>query len=297
MKSKHLGFFALLGTSLIYGSFGVIVRVLTPYFTPYQMTFARSIIVFSILALLLYLKKVSVLKIPKRLFFPLFVHSVTFAITIFLFTYAVVLTSLSKAVFSFYSTTLLTSLLVGIIFFKEKLTKQKTISLAFAFFGLIFFILPQGIETIGFGMVLTGIAGIGDVVTNSMKKYLGGKVDKLVLVLYQMLAGLIVGLLLTFMTNQFSILSPLDFYSIFWILFFSLNFFLLSYLTVYGFQHFDLNLGTIILSLELVWATLIGYIWFHENLNIYQIIAIVMICISIVTMNLTLVNKNQKNLT
>ncbi len=286
MKPKFKGFLALLGTSFIYGSFGVIVRALGPYLTANQMTFARSIIVFSIIAIILYIKKVSVFKIPQNLILPLFVHSATFAATIFLFTYAVMFTSLSKATFSFYSTTLLTSLIVSIAFFKEGFSKQKAISLALALGGLIFFILPRGIGSIGLGMILTGIAGIGDVVTNSMKKYLGGKIEPLVLVLYQMLAGLIVGLVFIVSTQQFTIIQTLDISAILWLLFFSLNFFLLSYLTVYGFQHFDLNLGTIILSLEFVWATAIGYVWYQETLNTYQIIAMGLLIFSIVNMNL-----------
>ena len=286
MKPKLKGFLSLLGTSFIYGSFGVIVRVLSPYLTPNQMTFTRSVIVFSIIAIVLYIKKVSAFNIPKKLILPLIVHSVVFAAIIFLFTYAVVITTLSKATFSFYATTLVTSLVVSIVFFKEGFGKQKAVSLFLALAGLIFFILPKGIESIGLGMVLTGIAGIGDVVVNSMKKYLGGKIDSLVLVLYQMLAGLIVGLILIITSSQYTTLQSLDVTSIVWILFFSLNFFLLSYLTVYGFQHFDLNLGTIILSLEIVWASIIGYVWYQENLNTYQLIAMGLLIFSIVNMNL-----------
>ena len=286
MKPKLKGFLSLLGTSFIYGSFGVIVRVLGPYLTPNQMTFTRSLIVFGIIAIVLYIKKVSACNIPKKLILPLMVHSTVFAAIIFLFTYAVVLTTLSKATFSFYATTLVTSLVVSIVFFKEGFGKQKAVSLFLALAGLIFFILPKGIESIGLGMVLTGIAGIGDVVVNSMKKYLGGKIDSLVLVLYQMLAGLIVGLILIITSSQYTTLQSLDVTSIVWILFFSLNFFLLSYLTVYGFQHFDLNLGTIILSLEIVWASIIGYVWYQENLNTYQLIAMGLLIFSIVNMNL-----------
>ncbi|MDA1316636.1 MAG: DMT family transporter [bacterium] len=288
MQPKYKGFLSLLGTSIIYGSFGVIVRAIGPYLTENQMTFARSMIVFCIIAIILYIKKISAVNISKNLIVPLIVHSVVFAAIIFLFTYAVVLTTLSKATFSFYATTLITSLIVSIVFFKEGFSKQKTVSLVLALAGLVFFILPKGIESIGLGMVLTGIAGIGDVVVNSMKKYLGGKINNLVLVMYQMLAGLIVGLILIIFTNQYTILQPFDLVGIVWLLFFSLNFFLLSYLTVYGFQHFDLSLGTIILSLELVWAALIGYFWFQEELNPFQITAMVLVTLSIVVINVSM---------
>jgi len=285
MNVKFRGFLALLATSFFYGSFGIVVRTLNPYLTGNQMTFFRSIIVFLVIGIFLIIKKTYTLKVRKELWIYLFIHSATFTATLFLFTYSVLLTSLSKSTFSFYSTTLITSLLVSVFIFKEEFSMKKGVSLILAFSGLIFFILPDGIKSIGLGMVLTGIAGINDVVTNSMKKYLGGKVESIVLVFYQMLAGSIGGILLIIFSQQYTFTKPLDIFAIIWILVFALGFFLLSSFVVYGFQHFDLNLGTIILSLELVWATLIGYFLFQETLNIYQIIAMGLITLSIVAMN------------
>jgi drug/metabolite transporter (DMT)-like permease len=40
--------------------------------------------------------------------------------------------------------------------------------------------------------------------------------------------------------------------------------FLINYLTLYGFQHFDLNLGTIAISSEVVFATIFGWLVFAE---------------------------------
>ena len=87
-------------------------------------------------------------------------------------------------------------------------------------------------------MLFTACAGISDVISNSMKKYLGGKVDRMVLVFYQMLAGAVLGGILVVASGEFALLQPLDFVAIMWLLFFTLNFFLLSYLAAYGFQTF-----------------------------------------------------------
>lgn len=286
MKTYYRGFFALLGTSFIYGIFGVIARALGPYLTANQMTFLRALIVLSVIGVMLLIKKIPILKINKESILPLIIHSVTFGFTIFLFTYAVFLTSLSKATFSFYTTTLISSLFASIFIFKEGFHNRKKISFVLALCGLIFFVLPTGIKTIDTGMLMTGIAGVNDVVTNSMKKYLGGQIDRLVLVFYQMLTGVVFGALLLFVTKEYSLLAPFNLGGILWLLFFALNFFLLSYLAAYGFQHFDLNLGTIILSMEFVFASIAGFILYHETLSLYQIIAIVLLGGSIVVMNL-----------
>lgn len=286
MKDTYLGFSALIGTSLIYGIFGVIVRALEPYLTANQMTFSRaSFLVIIFLFIFLY-KKINVLKVDRKIILPLFIHSATFGVTIFLFTYAVLLTSLSKATFSFYSVSLMTSLFVSLLIFREKFSKIKGLSFGLATIGLICFTLPSGITSIDLGMILTAIAGVSDVISNSMKKYLGGKIDRMVLVFYQMLAGTIIGGVLVAISGEFTILKSFDLVGILWLAFFTLNFFLLSYFVSYGFQHFDLNLGTIILSLEFVWASLVGYFIYNEILTMYQVIACVLLIISIVVMNL-----------
>lgn len=286
MKPSHLGFLSLLGTSIIYGIFGVIARNLQPYLTGNQMTAARAIIVATILAVFLLIKNKKSFLVERKYWLPLFIHSITFGATIFLFTYSVLLTTLTKSVFSFYSTTLIASLVVGMFFFKEKFTIRKKISFFLALAALICFIFPTGISTFDTGMIMTGIAGFSDVATNSMKKFLGGKVDRMVLVFYQMLTGVILGLALIFFAGEFTIAKQFDLPGILWLLFFALNFFLLSYLTAYGFQHFDLNLGTIILSLEFVWASLAGTLLYGEEITVWQIAASVILVICIVVMNL-----------
>lgn len=286
MKLAYLGFLSLVGTSFMYGIFGVIVRALQPYLTANQMTFTRAILLTVILLIIFAFKKIRIFPIERKLILPLFIHSATFGATIFLFTYAVLLTSLSKATFSFYTVSLLSSLLISLFIFREVFTRKKAISLLLATFGLISFTLPQGVGALDVGMLLTALAGISDVTSNSMKKYLGGKIERIVLVFYQMLAGAIIGGILVAVSGEFTVLRSFDVTGMLWLMFFTLNFFLLSYLVAYGFQHFDLNLGTIILSLEFVWASLAGFFLYHETLSIYQIIGSVILVASIVVMNL-----------
>jgi drug/metabolite transporter (DMT)-like permease len=47
-------------------------------------------------------------------------------------------------------------------------------------------------------------------------------------------------------------------------IFFALVIILGSYLTLYGFQNFDVNIGTVIMSTELVFAAIMAYFLFDE---------------------------------
>ncbi len=285
MKKSYLGFLSLLSTSFIYGVFGIFVRYLNYYATGSQLTLLRSFIVALVVLLILFYRKLSPLNVPRKFLLHIFFLSFTFGATIFLFTYAVLTTTLAKATFSFYSTTLITSLIASIFIFKEGFSIKKRLSFILAMFGVILFVYPSGIQAIDIGMSFTAIAGISDVITNSMKKTLSGKVDRFILVFYQMLAGIVVGITLLIGYREYTLLHSFTPEAVGMLLFFSLNFFLLSYLTIYGFQHFDLNLGTIVLSLEFVFASLAGYFLYHEQLSFYQIIASISLIVSIIMIN------------
>lgn len=47
---------------------------------------------------------------------------------------------------------------------------------------------------------------------------------------------------------------------------------ILNHLLLFGFQHFDVNIGTVILSLELFFAAILGYIIFGEALTTAELL-------------------------
>jgi drug/metabolite transporter (DMT)-like permease len=52
---------------------------------------------------------------------------------------------------------------------------------------------------------------------------------------------------------------------------------LLNYLLLYGFQNFDVNIGTVILSLELFLAAIVGFVLYDEALTATEVIGGVII--------------------
>jgi drug/metabolite transporter (DMT)-like permease len=166
---------------------------------------------------------------------------------------------------------ILFSLLLGITIFKEKLTAQKSLSVLLVLSGFYFFIQPNGLKNIDLGMVFGIVAGLFDTISNAFRKHLAGKLDRVVLTLVPQIGGILVATILMVMFGGLA-LPVISTTNWFVGLLFGSMIFMINYLTLYGFQHFDLNLGTIAISTEVVFATLFGWLVFAEvprSLDIY----------------------------
>jgi drug/metabolite transporter (DMT)-like permease len=59
-----------------------------------------------------------------------------------------------------------------------------------------------------------------------------------------------------------------------------------AFLTLVGFQDFDLNLGTIVLSSELFFATIAGLLLFHEYPTQNEVTGSALIILAIIILNI-----------
>lgn len=107
-----------------------------------------------------------------------------------------------------------------------------------------------------------------------------------------MMGTIIISLALMFYTRTLTIpqISP-------FILFIGLifGFFLMlnNYFMLIGFYNFDLNLGTIILSSELVFASIFGYLFYKEIPTFNELIGCSLITFSIIIAHLNFRKKNE----
>jgi drug/metabolite transporter (DMT)-like permease len=119
---KLLGFSSLLLAALVYGSFGVWVKLLSAHMSIYQQVVLRNAFAF-ILAFLIILvmrewTQVSWHKIKKSslIFFTFLVP-----IDVILYNVSILSTKIALATFAFYIGTILTGWVVGVVSYKEKL--------------------------------------------------------------------------------------------------------------------------------------------------------------------------------
>lgn len=77
------------------------------------------------------------------------------------------------------------------------------------------------------------------------------------------------------------------------VLIFGLLLMLVHFLCTVGFQNFDLNLGTIVMSSEMIFTVIFGMIVFAEFPTILEIIGGIFISLSIVISNLKLTRRTR----
>jgi drug/metabolite transporter (DMT)-like permease len=287
--NRTKGFFSLLLAGLIFGSFGVWVRVLNRELTTYQQIAARDIVA-SILAIAIafFLKqKWSLNGVKKRyvLLFTLF-----FQLDVIFYVLAFLRTKMTVAIFSFYAGTIIFSLMFGIMFFREKINKTKLTSLILTFIGLGFFCYPFSPSAFNLGFIFAVAGGAFDAATNASRKFLSGKIDKFILVSFQMLSGVLAMAFIILFTKQ-SFTPHISLISVFIILLFGLLLMLVHFLCTVGFQNFDLNLGTIVMSSEMIFTVIFGMIAFAEFPTLLEVIGGIFISLSIVISNLKLTRR------
>jgi drug/metabolite transporter (DMT)-like permease len=100
---------------------------------------------------------------------------------------------------------------------------------------------------------------------NGFRKDLAGKISKLVLALLTTSGGILVsGSMIAYFHQSANYVTTMS--TTAWVVgaFFGCLALILSYLLLVGFQNFDLSLGSIVLSLELLFALIFGILAFQE---------------------------------
>lgn len=257
MNSTGAG--ALLVSAFIYATFGLLIRETSEMFG----NNAQIVIRFTLAALVVYVyclvrrKRMALSRLALRRVAGL---GVVFAGVIIAFTISVNETKLANSVFLLYAGSIVSSSVVGTLFLKEKLSAAKVIAILVALCGLGMF--ANTLLALNLGMVMGVVSGLFDGAGNAIRKTLAGT-DKRLIIMYSYSVAAIIALVAALITREQWILE-VSFWPIVAMIIFVGLMIGISGLLLYGFQHFDVNVGTIILSCELVFATMIGYVFFRE---------------------------------
>lgn len=261
-----LGFIALFGSAVGFGSFGIWIRTLNQEMSIYQQIVLRNGFAFIVAIIIVLLSKQLInIKWDKVKKFNLLFYTLLIPLSVIAYNVSIINTKIALATFAFYMGSILTGWIAGLLFYKEKLNLERWLSLIMALIGLFLFAYPFSKSSISLGFVAGVIGGVLDGSANYFRKELAGKINKLVLVLLTTLGGVIVsGLMIGYFhqsANYLATMSPTA-----WIVggFFGSLLVILNYLLLVGFQNFDLSLGSIVLSLELLFALIFGIVFFKE---------------------------------
>lgn len=263
---KKLGFLSLLLSAVAFGSFGIWIRLLNQEMSIYQQIVLRNSFAFIIAILVVLLTKQLInveWKKVKKL--NLVLYTLLVPLSVISYNISIINTKIVLTTLAFYIGTIITGWVAGLIFFKEKLSAEKWLSFIFVLIGLGLFAYPFNKGAINLGFVSGVLAGVLDGSANGFRKNLAGGISKLVLVLLTTVGGVLVsGLMIGYFHQSADFLASMSVAA--WIVgaFFGFLLVLLNYLLLVGFQNFDLSLGSIILSLELLFALIFGILLFQE---------------------------------
>lgn len=266
---QYKGVAALFTCSVVYASFGPLVRILSEMFGTYAQVAARMGLAFVfLLTLALVFKKIQPLS-KNQIVTSIILGIVSTSIIAF-FTIAITEIKIATTIFLLYAASIFSSLLIGTFIFKEKLGAQKIIAIILAFFGLYTFMSSSIALGLGFGTVAAILSGVSEGIGNGIRKELTGA-DKTAVTLIQFLVITICSSFLIVLFNETAV-RTISTEAIIALVSFSALQLVLNYLLLYGFQNFDVNIGTVILTLELFFAAILGFVFFGESLTRTEII-------------------------
>ncbi len=277
-------FFALLLSGVVYSTFGILIRKMSLSFDTFAQVFLRCAVT-AVIALCGIMIRKTKLIIPKVHWFVFFLFLVTPFFSIASLTYGIQMIKAANAIFFIYIGYIVTTFLLSVLLYKEQTTINKYIALLCVAIGAFFISFPFAVVSL-WGMVFAMLAGILDGISSGTCRELE-KYDRFVLLFYRYTVGAAFAFVaFLFVHEQFpSVMLPVSLLSVVAI---GASLFIIDSLWLYGFARFDLNLGSILTSVELLIVPFINAIFLREYPTALEIIGGVFVFVAIVFVNLSI---------
>lgn len=283
MNPYRKGFAALLLSGFLFSVFGILVRTLGEVFTDYGQVFARMVFVVILLIPILLFKKENII-ISKNYIGKILLFSFLVLISIVFFTISVGQLKVSSAVFLLYSGNILASIVIGKLFFKENLDRMKIIAFAFCILGISAFSGNWTSEFLLLPILLAVFSGVFEAGTHALRKSLKDLSRNTVL-FYQYAIGAAFSFVFSFTFSQGITNTTVDLKSLAIVILFAVLLLVVGNLLLYGFKNFDLNIGVIVLSSELLFSIIASALLLNEIPSLNEIIGALFIFIAVVIVN------------
>lgn len=250
---------ALFAVALTYGFSGILVREISSMWGDKAQVTARfGLVLIFLLSYRLWTKnKISLdrSKIPIAL-----VLGIATAGMVQFFTFAVQKTTVANTLFVFYAINMTSSFLLGSALLKEPVSRSKFVALLLALAGLALY--SGAIVGGGFGILYSIVAGIFVGAVTIASKLLSNVNRNTVLIWQYAVVVLLTGIITLMSPDQ--IIRTVSAHGIILTVLFSLFIIMGSYLVLYGLQHFDANIGAVIMSTEIIFGAALAYALFGE---------------------------------
>ena len=262
---KFIGPASLITIGLLFGLSGVMAKYLSEWLTAYQVVeyrFAIALIALLFISLIFKLK-ISLKGTSKRI---LALYAVTFPLSVILFTLSVFNGSVALAVFTFYTATLVSSFIIGRIWFKEKIHVYKQLALIAILISIIAFTDPFNNFGVNLGLIFGLFSGVIQGIASSFQKLLSNNANKTSLLLYQCLAGVTLSVIALLFAGE-PTYTELGLMQWIVVILFGLAMLAITYLFLIGFKYTNLNTGSVLVSSELFFGPFFAYFLLSEGLS------------------------------
>lgn len=264
---KWLGASALLTSAIIYGSYGWLTRISAHMFAITSQSALRQLVGF-VIALAVVAAARHPLRLGRHRRRDMVGVCLTGPLTGLLWTYSVNNTTVASAVLSFYAGGLFTSFVAGRIVLKESITLPKGMAFALALVGFAIFAGPSDGLDVG---LASGLGGGFCVGFNSIFYRQVRDLPKWTVMLYQLAAGVLIGgVAMWFAGGPY--ITRFDTFALVACVIYGALIVAVSWLLLFGFARFDVNSGNILVSTEIVFATVFGVLLLHEIPSIHELV-------------------------
>ena len=280
-NTKYLGFFFIIISAIIYGCNGFLARQLEVTFGSFSQQYTQCIISGTVALVLILVLKIKMRAVSKRDIIPFatFLLASGF-ISVLLYTPFQRL-QLGTVLFLYYSSMLITGVIGGAIFFKEKFTVVKIISFLFAIVGIIliyFSNIQISVDLVKY-IILALLAGISIGVFSLSSKKLSTDYSPTYIYFLSCVAAIVVAAI-----GALVIKEPLPVISISpawgWIAIYSLAGVIANISMFNGFKYLEAQTATIVSISEILVAVLAGLIIYSEIPTVMTLIGGILIVLA-----------------
>jgi drug/metabolite transporter (DMT)-like permease len=279
VNGKAKGASALLAGAFVVSTFGVWARFIAPMLSPAAQTAARCLLAAVLTGVLVLFGrgKYKLRGYTKHDYAYLaLLGFLTVALSL-LFIASVTATKVGNTSSLIYAGSILTSFIVGTFFLGEKASVLRVAAIVVALAGLMMY--APDLLSLKVG-ILTGLgAGVCDGLSNVARKQLRN-VNNNAAVLYQYAAATLFAAPFVFLLGDQPV-KVIHAGSVMAMLAYSVAALLFAKLLLHGFSKFDVNVGGVILAMQIFFGMLLGFLVFHEVPSVNELGGSVMIFMAV----------------
>ena len=261
---------ALLGAAILFAFTNVLVREVSSMWGDQAQVAARFALVWVILVVFAKLSKGKRTAIPRAKMKYAVAYSILAATAILFFTLSIQNTSMANTLFTSNATELFIAFLLGSFLLREKITSRKIIAIGLALVGLILY--SDSILVGSIGIIFGLLGGATTALCNVLAKKLKG-VDLGATMRMQFGLGAVFMVVLTLIFSPHDIVRIVSIEGTVATIVFAFVLIVATRLVLYGFQHSDVNVATVILSTQLAFGALLGFFLYQEVLSSNEIMS------------------------